>query len=69
MEKEHCVCEQLPAGLSNQCPKFCQIMVDFDYNRHVIEQQQVVEAHLGTSAGIKCRLEDAYQGIAANFEF
>ena len=29
MEKEQGVREQLPAGLSDPCPKFCQIMVDF----------------------------------------
>ncbi len=32
-----------------------------DSNRHVFEQRKVVEARLGTSAGFKYRLEDAYK--------
>jgi hypothetical protein len=36
-----------------------------DYHRHVLEKQKIVEMRLGTSAGIKYNLEEAYQGIFA----
>jgi hypothetical protein len=36
-----------------------------DYHRHVLEKQKIFEARLGTSAGIKYNLEEAYQGIFA----
>jgi len=36
-----------------------------DYHRHVLEQQKIAEMLLGTSAGIKYNLEEAYQGICA----